>query len=47
MNYANKRGAKFVVMIGEEEIKQNKIMLKNMLNGKQELLSFDELLKIL
>ena len=47
MNYANKRGAKFVIMIGEEEIKENKIMVKNMFNGEQELLSFDELVKLL
>ena len=47
MNYADKRGAKFVIMIGEEEIKKNKITVKNMSNGEQKVLSFKELIKSL
>ena len=47
MSYANKRGAKFVIMIGEEEIKNNNMTVKNMLTGDQELLTFDQLIKIL
>ena len=34
LNYANKRGVKFVVMIGEDEITNNRLSIKNMLSGK-------------
>ena len=47
MSYANKRGVKFVVMIGEEELKQNKLTVKNMLSGVQDLISFDQLIKLI
>lgn len=36
MKYANKIGAEYTVVIGEEEIKNDKVMLKNMLTGEQE-----------
>jgi histidyl-tRNA synthetase len=45
MNYANNRGAKFVIMIGEEELSLNKIKVKNMATGKQSVLSFSEFIK--
>ena len=35
MKYANKIGARFSAVIGENEIAQNKINLKNMENGEQ------------
>tara|TARA_B100000902_G_C27204569_1_gene860897 strand:- start:147 stop:1277 length:1131 start_codon:yes stop_codon:yes gene_type:complete len=47
MNYADKRGAKFVIMIGEKEMNQNKITVKNMINGDQKVLSFNELIESL
>ena len=35
LKYANKKGVPWVVIIGEEEAKQNKVTLKNMTNGEQ------------
>lgn len=45
LNFANKIGVPFVVIIGEEEIKQRKVALKNMATGDQEVLSVDEVVK--
>ena len=47
LNYANKRGVKFVIMVGEDEIKNNKLSVKNMLNGNQKLLTLEEFIKLL
>lgn len=43
MNYANDKQIKFVALIGENEIKDNKVSLKNMETGEQFLISVDEL----
>ena len=40
--YADKKGIKWVVILGEDEVKQEKITLKDMETGDQETLSFDE-----
>lgn len=45
MNYANKRNIPFVVLAGEEEIQQQKFTLKNMISGKQDVLSIEEMIK--
>ena len=45
MSYANKRGTRFVIMLGELEIQKNKLTIKNMEDGSQDLLSFEELTK--
>ena len=45
MSYANKRGVSYVLMVGEEEIKNKKISIKYMDNGIQESLVFEELIK--
>ncbi len=42
MKQANKYPAKFVAIIGEEEAAKEKVMLKNMLSGVQELVSINE-----
>ena len=47
MNYAHKRGIKFVVIIGEKEIEANKLVVKNMLTGEQNLITFNELVQSL
>jgi histidyl-tRNA synthetase len=47
MKYAHKRGAKFVVMIGEQEMKQSKMLVKNMSTGEQQVLTFKELINTL
>ena len=39
MKYANDRSIPFVAIVGDNEMKQQKVMLKNMDNGEQELLS--------
>ncbi len=44
MIYANKKGIEYVAMVGEDEINESKIKLKNMNTGKQSLLSIDELI---
>ena len=38
MNYADKLGVPYVVFLGDDEIKQNKVSLKNMRSGEQELI---------
>ncbi len=43
MNYANDKHIRFVALFGEEEIKQGKISLKNMLTGEQSMLSVEEI----
>ena len=35
MNYANKKGVKFVVLAGESEIAKNEVTVKNMESGEQ------------
>lgn len=42
LKYANQKGIPYVIVIGEEEASQNKIMLKNMTTGNQQLLTVDE-----
>ncbi len=44
---ANKEGRKFVVIIGEEEKKSGKLVLKNMETGEQQSLSFEEIVAYL
>ena len=42
MSYADKLGIPFVAFLGEDEIAQEKISLKNMQTGEQQLLSLPE-----
>ena len=42
LEYANKLSIPFVVLVGEEEIKQKKIKVKNMKTGEQVLISLEE-----
>lgn len=42
MIYANKKSIPFVALVGESEMAQGKMMLKNMESGEQELVSVDE-----
>ncbi len=44
LKYANDRNAKFVAMIGEEELNNNTILLKNMVSGEQKHLTEKELI---
>jgi histidyl-tRNA synthetase len=47
MSRANKLGASWVLIIGEEEIKEGKYKLKNMASGLQVEGTQDEILKII
>lgn len=42
MDYANKRGVKFVVIIGENEMKEGVAVVKNMMTGQQNSVKFAE-----
>lgn len=45
--YANKLGIPYVLLIGPDEVKQDKITIKNMMTGEQSLVDFAETLNIL
>ncbi|MBO8130193.1 MAG: histidine--tRNA ligase [Candidatus Marinimicrobia bacterium] len=47
MRDANKKGARFSIIVGNEELKKNMVVLKDMQEGIQELISVDSLIKIL
>ena len=47
MQYANQKGIPFVIMTGETEMAEGKVMLKNMTSGEQKLVSPEELLTAL
>ena len=44
-DYANKENIPYVIVIGENEIKENKITIKNMNEGSQEMIDIDEFLR--
>ena len=46
MAYANSKSIPFVVLVGENEINQGKVTLKNMITGDQQLVSAEELIAI-
>lgn len=46
LKYANKINAEYTVVIGEEEINNNKFNIKNMDSGETVLLNYDELLNM-
>ena len=47
IKYADKLGIPFVVLVGEDEIRDNKLSLKNMKTGQQVISSTDEAIKII
>jgi histidyl-tRNA synthetase len=47
MEYANRRGIPYVVIIGSNELERGVVTLKNMQSGEQQELSFDELIAML
>lgn len=44
MDYANKRAIPYVILAGSKEIEQDKMTLKNMETGNQEVLNLDEVM---
>ena len=47
MGYADNLSIPFVAIVGENEMAQNKMMLKNMTTGEQSLVSVDEAINII
>ena len=47
MNYANKKEIPYVVLIGEQELRQQNFTLKNMATGEQKNCGLQELLALL
>ena len=47
LSYANKRNVRYIAIIGEDELKSNKITLKNMSNGDQHKVNFNDLINFL
>ena len=47
MGYADSLAIPFVAIVGETEMEQNKMMLKNMTTGEQSLVSVEEAIEIL
>lgn len=45
MSYANTKGIPFVALVGETELREEKITLKDMEKGEQQMLSLDELIE--
>ncbi len=47
MSYADKKGIPFVAIVGEDEMVSEKVTLKNMVSGEQQLVTVKELIKII
>ena len=47
MSYADAKQIPFVAIVGGDEMAQNKVMLKNMATGEQQLVTYDELCQTL
>jgi histidyl-tRNA synthetase len=45
LDYANKKSVPWVIILGEDELKQNKVLLKNMETSEQETLALEEVVK--
>jgi histidyl-tRNA synthetase len=47
MSYANAKAVPFVAIVGENEMNEGKVTLKNMATGEQLLLTPDEMINII
>lgn len=47
MNYANRIKVPFVIIVGEDEEKENKVTLKNMVTGNQNLYTLEDVIEVL
>ncbi|MBR5929522.1 MAG: ATP phosphoribosyltransferase regulatory subunit, partial [Prevotella sp.] len=47
MSYANAKGISFVALVGENEINEGKVTLKDMTTGEQKLVTPDELIALM
>ena len=46
LDFANKENIPYIIILGEDEIKNNSFKLKNMLENKEDVISFDNLEKV-
>ena len=46
MSYANAKGIQFVAIVGENEMNEGKVTLKNMATGEQTMVTAEELIKV-
>ena len=46
MTYANNKNIPFVVMVGENEMNEGKLSVKNMTTGEQQTVTVDGLLEL-
>lgn len=46
MSYANAKGIQFVAIVGENEMNEGKVTLKNMATGEQAMVTAEELIKV-
>lgn len=44
MNYANKTGSAYAIFVGERELKSKRFVLRNMVNGKEEKLTINQII---
>ena len=47
MNYANRIKVPYVIIIGEDEEKENKVTIKNMTTGEQNKITVEEVVEML
>lgn len=47
MSYANSKGVPFVAIVGENEMNEGRVMLKNMTSGEQKLVTTEELILLI
>ena len=47
MGYANAKAIPYVVLVGENEMKEGKVMLKNMVTGEQQLVAPEEMVDMI
>ena len=47
MSYANDKNIPFVAIVGENEMNEGKVMLKDMVKGEQSLVSPEELINLI
>ena len=47
LNYANSLGIPYVIIIGDDELNKDKLTLKNMLSGREKLLTLSEVIRVL
>jgi histidyl-tRNA synthetase len=45
MKYSNKLGSMYTLIVGEEELKEKKAQIRNMEDGTQEIVNFDDIIE--